>query len=150
MNLFENFKGKKNINFQKIKLIFNSIFYIYLNDYIFVEKSRLKLLSEPSVRGVVDTMGGPSSTCLKISREKKKIIFKKLNSILILYSSLICLPKNNLVFLIISPCLQQWLPIIIETSRIQCGMVIPQVFDENQWLFLILTRFLYVFSEGNE
>ena len=28
-------------------------------------------------------------------------------------------------------------------------MVSPQVLGENQSLFLILTRFLYVFSEGN-
>ena len=28
-------------------------------------------------------------------------------------------------------------------------MVSPQVIDENQSLFLILTRFLHVFSEGN-
>ena len=44
---------------------------------------------------------------------------------------------------------QQWLPIITETSKIQCRMVIPQVIDENQSLCLILTRFLYVFSNGN-
>ena len=29
-------------------------------------------------------------------------------------------------------------------------MVIVQVLDENQSLFLILTRFLHVFREGNE
>ena len=29
-------------------------------------------------------------------------------------------------------------------------MVIPHVLDENQSVFLILTRFLYDFSEGNE
>ena len=28
-------------------------------------------------------------------------------------------------------------------------VVIPRVIDENQSLFLILTRFLYVFSKGN-
>ena len=28
-------------------------------------------------------------------------------------------------------CLQQWLPIITETSKIQRRMVIPQVIDEN-------------------
>ena len=57
--------------FQKIKLIFNSIFYKVLKEYTFVEISRIKLISEPSVRGVFDTKGGPLSTCLKISRGKK-------------------------------------------------------------------------------
>ena len=36
-------------------------------------------------------------------------------------------------------CLQQWLPIITETSKIQCKMIIPQVLDANQSLFLILS-----------
>ena len=49
----------------------------------------------------------------------------------------------------IPPGLLQWLPIIIETSKIQCRMVIPQVLDENESLFFILSRFLYVFSKGN-
>ena len=31
----------------------------------------------------------------------------------------------------------------------ECNKGIPQVLDENQSLFLILTRFLHVFSEGN-
>ena len=31
----------------------------------------------------------------------------------------------------------------------QCRMVSPQVIEENQSLFFILTRFLHVFSEGN-
>ena len=35
------------------------------------------------------------------------------------------------------------------TSKIQCRMVIPQVLDENQSLFLFLTRFLYIFSKDN-
>ena len=39
---------------------------------------------------------------------------------------------------------QQWLPIITESSKIQCRMVIPQVLNENQLLFLSLTRFLHV------
>ena len=52
-------------------------------------------------------------------------------------------------FKLIPPCLQQWLPIITETSKIQCTIAIPQVLDENQSLFLILTRFLYVFCQGN-
>ena len=46
-------------------------------------------------------------------------------------------------------CLKQWLPTTTETSKIPCRMVIPQVLDENRGLFLILTRFLYVFSEDN-
>ena len=29
----------------------------------------------------------------------------------------------------IPPCLQQWLPTIAETSKIQCRMVIPQLLD---------------------
>ena len=28
---------------------------------------------------------------------------------------------------------QQWLPIITETSKIQCTIVIPEVLDENQY-----------------
>ena len=57
--MFEIFNGKKDNNFQKIKLIFRGIFYIELKEYTFVEISRIKLLSEPSVRGVVDTKGDP-------------------------------------------------------------------------------------------
>ena len=57
MNLIENFQGKRNFNFQRIKLIFNSIFYKELKEYTFVEISRIKLLSEPSARGLVDTKG---------------------------------------------------------------------------------------------
>ena len=49
----------------------------------------------------------------------------------------------------IPPRLQQWLPIIIETSKIKCRMVIPKVLDENQSLFLILTLFLYHKSSAN-
>ena len=49
----------------------------------------------------------------------------------------------------IPPCLQQWLPIITETSKIKCRMVMLQVLEENHSLFLIVTRFLYVFSEDN-
>ena len=79
-------REKKN-NFQQINLIFNSIFYIELKEFTFVEISRIKLLSEPSVPGVIDTKGGPLSTCLRISRENKIIIFKKLNSFLKLYST---------------------------------------------------------------
>ena len=41
-------------------------------------------------------------------------------------------------FKLIPPCLQQWLPMIIETSKMHCGMVISQVLDEHRWLFLIL------------
>ena len=49
----------------------------------------------------------------------------------------------------IPPYLQQWLPIITETSKIQCRMVITQVLDENQSLFLILlTRFLFFRGHG--
>ena len=54
-------------------------------EYNFVGISRIKLLSEPSVRGVVDTKGGPLSICLKILSENKIIIFKKLNPFLIEY-----------------------------------------------------------------
>ena len=59
--LVREFQGNKNINFQKIKIIFNTIFFIKLQKYTFVEIFRIKLLSEPSVRGVVDTKGGPLS-----------------------------------------------------------------------------------------
>ena len=37
-------------------------------------------------------------------------------------------------------CLQQWLPIITETPKIQCRIVIPQVLDENLWLFFNLSQ----------
>ena len=43
-----------------------------------------------------------------------------------------CLPKKNFVFLILSlihPCRQQRLPIIIETPKMQCSMVIPQILE---------------------
>ena len=75
------FQGKKNINFQKIKFILNSIFYIEIKEFTFVEISRIKLLSEPSVRGVVDTKGGPLGTCLRIPRKKKNNNLKKIKLI---------------------------------------------------------------------
>ena len=40
----------------------------------------------------------------------------------------------------IPPRLQHRLPIITETSKIQCRMVIPQVLDENRLLFLNLSQ----------
>ena len=40
-------------------------------EFIFVEIFRIKLLSEPSLRGVVDTKGEPLSTSLRILRKKK-------------------------------------------------------------------------------
>ena len=86
---------------------------------------------------------------------------KRLNSFMVNNSSLSQNPMKNCYsssirwepmpifdFNSIPPCLQQWLSIITETSKIQCRMVIPQVFDENLCLFEILTRFLHVFSEG--
>ena len=68
-----------------MKLKFNSILYREFKEYIFVEISRKKLLFEPSLGRVDDTKGVPLSTCLRISREKKLLIFKKLNSFLIVY-----------------------------------------------------------------
>ena len=59
------------------------------------------------------------------------------------FSNLSCLLEKEFSlfeFKSIRPCLQQRLPIITETSKIQCRMVIPQVIDDNQSLFLILTR----------
>ena len=32
------------------------------------------------------------------------------------------------------------IPIIIEASKIQCKIVIPQVLDENRWIFLNLSH----------
>ena len=46
----------------------------------------------------------------------------------------------------IAPCLQHWLPIIIETSKMQCRIVIPQVLDENRWILFILSRYLHIFN----
>ena len=40
----------------------------------------------------------------------------------------------------IPPHLKQWLPIITETFKIQCRMIIPQVLDKNQSLFLNLSQ----------
>ena len=40
----------------------------------------------------------------------------------------------------IPPCLQQWLPIIAQTSKIQCRMVIPWVLNGNRSLFLNLSQ----------
>ena len=48
----------------------------------------------------------------------------------------------------IRPYLQQWVLIIIETSKIQYWMVIPQVLDENRFLFFILSRFVPVLSNS--
>ena len=83
--LFENLKRKKNINFQNIKFIFNSIFYYGTKDFTFARISRKKLLFEPSFWREDDTKGRPLSTFVRISREKKILIFKILNSFLILY-----------------------------------------------------------------
>ena len=83
--LFENFKKKNNFNFQNIKLIFNSIFYKESKEFTFARISRKKLLFETSVWREDDTKGGPLSTVLRISREKKILIFKILNSFLIVY-----------------------------------------------------------------
>ena len=65
-------------------------------------------------------------------------------------SYLSCLPKKNLVFLILSRlfCFQKRLPLIITTSKMECNKVIPLVLDKNRSLFLILSRFLHVFSNG--
>ena len=38
------------------------------------------------------------------------------------------------------PYPQQWLPIIIETSKIQSRMIIPHVLEENRWIFLNLSQ----------
>ena len=43
-------------------------------------------------------------------------------------------------FKLIPTCFQKWLPIIFETSKIQCRMVIHQVLDENRWLFVNLSQ----------
>ena len=39
-----------------------------------------------------------------------------------------------------SSALQQWIPMITETSKIQCKSVITQVLDENRCVFLILSQ----------
>ena len=91
---FESFKRKKNINFQIIKLTFNSIFFKETKEFTFAWISRKKLLFEPSVWRQDDTKGGPLSTFLRISREKEILIFKILNSFLIVY--LIKSPKSLL------------------------------------------------------
>ena len=82
---FENYKRKKNLNFPNIRLIFNSIFYKESNEFTFARISRKKLLFKPSLWREDDTKEGPLSTFLRISREKKILIFKILNSFLIVY-----------------------------------------------------------------
>ena len=77
---FENFKRKKTIYFQNIKLFFNSIFYKESKKFTFARISIKKILFEPSVWREDDT-----STFLRISREKKILIFKILISFLIVY-----------------------------------------------------------------
>ena len=47
--LFREFQEKKKINFQNIKLIFNSIFYKESKEFTFARISRKKLLFIPSV-----------------------------------------------------------------------------------------------------
>ena len=81
MNLFEDFYRKKNINFQNIKLNFNSIFYKQCKEFTFAEISGNKLLFEPSVWREEDTKGGPLSTFLRISREKVNITFQNIKLI---------------------------------------------------------------------
>ena len=83
--LFWEFQEKKNINFQNIKLILNSIFYKESKEFSFARIYRKKLLFEPSVWREGDTKRRPLSTLLTISREKKILIFKILNSLLIVY-----------------------------------------------------------------
>ena len=83
--LFYKYQGKNNINFQHIKLIFNSIFYEESKEFTFSRISRKKLLFEPSVWRENDTKGEPLLTFLRISSKKKILIFKVLNSFLIVY-----------------------------------------------------------------
>ena len=75
---FENFKRKKNINFQNIKLIFNCIVFKQSKEFAFAEIYRKKLLFKHSVWREDDTKGVPLLTFLRISREKKKIIFQNI------------------------------------------------------------------------
>ena len=91
---FENFKRKKNINFRNIKLIFNSKFYKESKEFTFARISRKKFIFELSVWREDNTKEGPLSTFFRISREKKILIFRILNSILIVY--FIKSPKNLL------------------------------------------------------
>ena len=77
--LFWEFQEKKNINFQNIKLTFNSIFYKESKEFTFAEISWKELLLEPSFWKQHDTKGGPLSNFLRISREKNILIFKILN-----------------------------------------------------------------------
>ena len=69
---------KKNIYFQNIKLIFNSIFYKDSKEFAFARISLKKLIFEHSVWRKDDTKGGPLSTFLRISREKKNIYFQNI------------------------------------------------------------------------
>ena len=78
-------REKKNINFENIKPIFNSIFNKEFKGYTFARIFRKKLLFETSVWREDDTQGGPLSTFLTISGEKKILIFKILNRFLIVY-----------------------------------------------------------------
>ena len=53
------FFEKKYINFQKTKLILNTIFYREINKYTFVGITRKKLLIKPSRKSDIITKGGP-------------------------------------------------------------------------------------------
>ena len=81
---FENYKRKKNINFQNIKFIFNSKYYKESKEFTFARISRKRLIFEPSVWREDDTKGGALSIFWEF-QEKKIFILKILNSFLIVY-----------------------------------------------------------------
>ena len=50
----------------------------------------------------------------------------------------------------ILPRFQKRLPLIVKTSNMECNKVIPLVLDMTRSLFLILSLYLHVFSNGYE
>ena len=53
-------------------------------------------------------------------------------------------------FKLIPPCLQSWLPLILQTSKMNYEITVPPGLDRNRWLFLILFFIFYVFNNSKK
>ena len=69
--LFWEFIRKKNINFQKTKIILTSTFHRELKDYFLVGISRKKLLFDTSFEGYMNIRGDPYQLYSKFIGKKK-------------------------------------------------------------------------------
>ena len=83
--LFWEFQGKKKINFQNIKLIFNRIFYKESKQFRFARISRKNYFLNPLFEGNMIQRGDPNLLFWEFQKKKKIFIFKILNSFLIVY-----------------------------------------------------------------